>query len=570
MRNIFLSYSWANIKIAEEIDNDFKSIGITLIRDVRDAPNYSPLSNFMITIRDCDYAILLISDEYLKSENCMFEATEYFKEIDFSLKIFPIFLDGIKKIRDLSWQVEYIKYWEKIQKQKISEIADLDPLNVTSQTERIKRIRLIAQNIGTFLDIISDKKILEFNELKEANYKPILDLIGFVVSNDELIKIQFLDNFHEKEVELDKYAEKYGTDWLFYFIKANNYYFIDNPTISIIYYKKALTLNPNNELIHNNIANALADCQEYQEARKHYEKAIEINPIYAEAFDNLANLLENDYYKDYILAKKHHEQALELNPNNAGIHYNYANLLHTAPFNDIDKAKKHCLMAIELNPKLTIAYIGIADIFIELGDFLSAITYLKKCFEFDNNNPYLHQKYADSLIKISPFNNAEEARKHYELALGLNLNDKNIHINLANILLFSFKDYFGARQHYEKAIELDPSEAVAYCQFALLLKSDTYKEYKKAIEYFEKAIELQPSISEFYFNYGNFLAHEYKYYRGAKLQYEKAIELEPTKILYHYGLAQLLENAFKDKKGANIHYEIIKTQMKDNGSSPLT
>ncbi len=43
----------------------------------------------MKSIRNQDYVILIISDYYLKSKNCMFEVTEIMKEQEYKDRIFP-------------------------------------------------------------------------------------------------------------------------------------------------------------------------------------------------------------------------------------------------------------------------------------------------------------------------------------------------------------------------------------------------------------------------------------------------------------------------------------------------
>ncbi|MBP2660443.1 MAG: lipoprotein NlpI [Firmicutes bacterium] len=84
---LFISYSWKNKNFVDELDYDFKKIGITLTRDIRDAPDYKSLSSFMKSIRECDYAILIISDEYLKSYNCLYEIIEFLQEKNFEERI---------------------------------------------------------------------------------------------------------------------------------------------------------------------------------------------------------------------------------------------------------------------------------------------------------------------------------------------------------------------------------------------------------------------------------------------------------------------------------------------------
>jgi len=59
---------------------------------------------------------------------------------------------------------------------------------------------------------------------------------------------------------------------------------------AIIYYDKALAINPNFLPAINNKANALANLGQYDEARKLYESAIAKNPNYTTAKENLSVL----------------------------------------------------------------------------------------------------------------------------------------------------------------------------------------------------------------------------------------------------------------------------------------
>jgi len=74
--NIFLSYSWKDEKKADEIDAFFSGIGIGLTRDKRSIEQWGSIRVFMNSIKYSDYAILIISDAYLKSINCMYEIAQ--------------------------------------------------------------------------------------------------------------------------------------------------------------------------------------------------------------------------------------------------------------------------------------------------------------------------------------------------------------------------------------------------------------------------------------------------------------------------------------------------------------
>lgn len=107
---VFLSYCWADTEKANVIDDYLKSHKIKVARDVRDIRNWQSLKEFMRGIRNQDYAVLLISDSYLKSINCMFEVLEIMKEDQYAKRIFPAVIDS--KIYSVGEQIKYVKYWE--------------------------------------------------------------------------------------------------------------------------------------------------------------------------------------------------------------------------------------------------------------------------------------------------------------------------------------------------------------------------------------------------------------------------------------------------------------------------
>lgn len=86
---IFLSYNWHDGETADRIDRHLSKIqGITVKRDVRDIGVWKSIREFMEGIRQQDYAVLIVSDSYLRSKNCMFEATEMMKEREYADRIF--------------------------------------------------------------------------------------------------------------------------------------------------------------------------------------------------------------------------------------------------------------------------------------------------------------------------------------------------------------------------------------------------------------------------------------------------------------------------------------------------
>ena len=60
---------------------------------------------------------------------------------------------------------------------------------------------------------------------------------------------------------------------------------------AITHYQKALQINPDYAEAHNNLGNALLQKGRVDEAIAQYQKALQIKPDYAEAHDNLGNAL---------------------------------------------------------------------------------------------------------------------------------------------------------------------------------------------------------------------------------------------------------------------------------------
>jgi len=79
---------------------------------------------------------------------------------------------------------------------------------------------------------------------------------------------------------------------------------------AIAEFKKAIQINPNDAMAHNNLGNAYANKGMLDQAIAECKKAIQINPNYATAHMNLAVAY---YYKEeYSLAIKHCDRAIEL------------------------------------------------------------------------------------------------------------------------------------------------------------------------------------------------------------------------------------------------------------------
>lgn len=172
-KTIFLSYNWHDGEIADRIDKHLSNLSnIAVKRDIRDVGTWKSIREFMKSIRKQDYAVLIVSDCYLKSKNCMFEVTEIMKEQEYQDRIFPAVVE--RGIYDPLIRAEYIKYWQQeCNKLEIS-IKGLDLENVVELTATLKCYKSIVSSMGEFLSMVADKNNPDIQEVEIQIEKAIL------------------------------------------------------------------------------------------------------------------------------------------------------------------------------------------------------------------------------------------------------------------------------------------------------------------------------------------------------------------------------------------------------------
>src|SRR6185436_9694444 len=130
-QTIFISYAWGGEReeIVNQIDIALQERGVKIIRDKRDLGYKGSISEFMERIGRGNCVIVVISDKYLRSPNCMFELVEIAEGKGFHDRIFPIVLINAE-IYDPVRRLEYIKHWEMKRGELAQAMKDVDPANL--------------------------------------------------------------------------------------------------------------------------------------------------------------------------------------------------------------------------------------------------------------------------------------------------------------------------------------------------------------------------------------------------------------------------------------------------------
>lgn len=172
-KTIFLSYNWHDGETADRIDRHLSGLpGVTVKRDVRDIGSWKSIREFMEGIRQQDYAVLIISDSYLKSKNCMFEVTEIMKEREYADRIFPAVVET--SIYEPLVRAEYINYWKQECDKLEAAVRGLDPTNAVELISDLKRYKNIASSVGEFLSMVSDRNNPDIRDVEKQIEKAVL------------------------------------------------------------------------------------------------------------------------------------------------------------------------------------------------------------------------------------------------------------------------------------------------------------------------------------------------------------------------------------------------------------
>ena len=212
-RNIFLSYCWKDEEIVNKIDSYFVKRGIEFKRDRRDIKSWESIKKFMEKIKKSDYAILVISKNYLESINCMYEVIELMKSEDYKERIITVVLESAN-IYNVGSKVEYIEFWERMSletEKKIKSIKHIE--NSKELLEDLKKIKEISMNIGEFMSIVSDMNNPGISNICEEIFEKLQGHKIEIVDRVNQVKefIELLVNCNEVETSIfpeDPYGEQ--------------------------------------------------------------------------------------------------------------------------------------------------------------------------------------------------------------------------------------------------------------------------------------------------------------------------------------------------------------------------
>ncbi len=175
---VFISYAWGgeSEEVVNKIDNALQKRGLKITRDKRDLGYKGSIKEFMERIGQGNCVIVVISDKYLRSPNCMFELVEIADNKQFHDRIFPVVLADAN-IYDPIKRIEYVKYWEVKRAELAEAMKTLDPANLQGIRDDMDLYDRIRDKVSGLTSILKDMNTLTPEMHQDANFSHLYEAI---------------------------------------------------------------------------------------------------------------------------------------------------------------------------------------------------------------------------------------------------------------------------------------------------------------------------------------------------------------------------------------------------------
>jgi internalin A len=171
-QSIFISYAWGGEReeIVNKIDQALQGRGVHIVRDKRELGYKGSIKEFMERIGQGNCVIVVISDKYLRSQNCMFELVEIAENRQFHNRIFPVVLADAE-IYDPVKRLGYVKHWEAKRTELADAMRSVDPANLQGIREEMDMYDRIRDKVSGLTGILKDMNTLTPDMHQDSDFE---------------------------------------------------------------------------------------------------------------------------------------------------------------------------------------------------------------------------------------------------------------------------------------------------------------------------------------------------------------------------------------------------------------
>lgn len=400
---------------------------------------------------------------------------------------------------------------------------------------------------------------IEAAPLNPLNYAG-LGRIGWVTGNDALNTAQYqqaIDIMSAKANKIDK-----NTQVLAYMKMAETYVQGERKNFgkALEYLNKALTVNDKDPELYVQLGdyyfqnelekNGKTGMLNLSLAQSQYSKAAQLNPNYTRALLAQGKLLVPA--RNWEDALKFFNDAIAIDPNYAPAYREKAELLYKA--GRFPQAVENYAKYLELNNSCRVQQRYASFVF-ETKDYKKAVAELEKALPCNDQNPFMYRLLGYSYYETGDYaKGIENIDKFFELAIAKG-SPKILASDYAykgKLLSRSGNDSLGIETILQ-ALEMDPTYAEGYADIAQIYSKA--KKYAESAVYYEKKIEAvgeeATALDYYYLGQAHYFAKDYA---KADVAFEKASEKYPDAFFWRGRCNFRLDNQEIPVGLANPHY----------------
>jgi len=302
-------------------------------------------------------------------------------------------------------------------------------------------------------------------------------------------------------------------------------------------FEKVLFIREQHPFAHYNLGMCYYFLKQPDEAKKHYERAIELYPAYVDAIINLGVIFQEK--EDYNSAENCINRAIVLQPGSGKLYNNRGNILFKK--NEFEQAEKDYRKALKIEPDNSEYLFNLANCCFYQGYLEDAIDLFKNCIKLNTETNKANFNIGIALFKLNNFN---EAAGYFNKALAVDPENAETHFNLGSCYR-ELKNYTIALECYKKAIAIDSGHSASLINIGNIYK--LLGDEASSQEYFNKVSESDEAKAIVFTNLGvakmgQGLVDEANHY------FDIALQFQPENAAIHYNKAHalLIKGNFKE------------------------
>ena len=599
-----IAYCQDNRDTAEELLQHLQPSGINfrMVND-QDLGEYDHLSDLLLG-QDLPI-LLLVSDNYLKSEACLDQALHALQTLIDTNQVQPIITYGVQngqkvatKFERVSNVIQYMNYWQDMYLDMRKQKRDIEPAQEDEFNQKLKKIRGISSEIGEFLRLLRSTDYWNYELLKEGKFTAFFEKIGrpelsdntthaeedpaisepsptpsFSATDEVLAAPEDIpQDQHKEEVLLDNVSQKINVE------KNGNHIEPEQPMLEkVIDYRKeqmAKELNKDQDKLSEELVDLdkLVDevVQEEAQFKKdgtEFSAKEEVDSLIMEETPEIT-LEETEEVEipegEMESLAEAHDSMPEEEEEEEEDHEAEDNTEETGQ-EDKEKSTELEETAEEKNQDegQELELFNISEILqnskelASSGQLEKSFDYLQTAIDKHPENSALRYQYALFVAKYN--GNYELASEQLEQLLEFDRFNKNAYYLLAELAELK-EDHFSSKNYYEKVITLDPDYEGVYYKLGLITSQNFPEQKKVAAKYFRKAIKQDKSNFDAHFQYALLLLENKGDAPKAIKHLKKVIKAKPDHAHAHFHLANIYKSLERNKKA----YKNYKAAIKNN------